>query len=115
MLAKHRLEDDSLQIIRIFRITDKIPVDTQPVHIMIPENLSFTNYRNIVFSMTGYHTGATSVATIHVDRHAPFESRLYMIGRKSYWIVRPNLGNVKPGYFNWKRNSRPESKMLHYP
>ena len=60
MLAKHRLENHSFQIIRIFFISNKIAVDTQPVHIMVTQHFAFTNNRHIVFCMTGHNTGAAT-------------------------------------------------------
>ena len=68
MLAKHRLKNN----IRIFRITGKIPVDTKPMHIMIPGYFIFTYNRNIIFSMTGNYAGAATGTGIKINAHSPF-------------------------------------------
>src|SRR6185503_4589975 len=71
MLAKHRLEYNRFQVIRILFIAYKIAVDTQPVHIMVTQYFSFTYYRYIVFSMTSYHAGITTIAAVHINAHRP--------------------------------------------
>src|SRR5687768_14282569 len=49
MLTHHRLKYHTFQIIRIFFITYKVAVNTQPVHIMVAKYLTLTNNGHIVF------------------------------------------------------------------
>ena len=71
MLTKHWLENYRFQFIRIFFIADEIPVNAQPVHVMVAKHFSFSHDWHIVFSMTGDNTGIATDATIHVYAHAP--------------------------------------------
>ena len=65
MLAKHRLED-SLDAIRVFQLTCKVAIDTQPVHFVCFFVVLLTYYRNVIFCLAGDNTSITTCTAVGI-------------------------------------------------
>ena len=67
MLTHQRLKNNT----RIGRIAVIIAVDSDPVHDTAFHNFLFSNYRNIIFGLTGNYTCTATDALIQVNGYRP--------------------------------------------
>ena len=82
--AQHRLEEALGRLGLSFEIS----INAQPMHLALVEHLSFADYGNVVFRLTGDDASVAADTAIQIDTHGP--SR----GSRRYRSIQVRLGRL---------------------